>query len=148
MILTNKTQFKRYEVLHPAFAKVAECLKTMDFQALELGRIVIDGDNLFINNVLAKAVKQEDQPMELHRDYIDIHVLISGKERIAYKAIEQISAFSQEYKKDGDCALTKDAPTAFVDLVPGDMCIVYPEDAHAPLIGEGEIRKLIVKVKL
>ncbi len=33
-------------------------------------------------------------------------------------------------------------------LRPGQFCIVYPEDAHAPMIGEGTERKLICKVRL
>jgi len=31
---------------------------------------------------------------------------------------------------------------------PGQCLVVYPEDAHAPLIGNGRIRKLVAKVKL
>ena len=52
------------------------------------------------------------------------------------------------YEANGDCALYSDAPTTFVDLLPGQFMIVYPEDPHAPLIGQGKIRKLIAKVKL
>ena len=52
------------------------------------------------------------------------------------------------YAAEGDCALYSDAPTTFVDLLPGQFMIVYPEDPHAPLIGQGKIRKLIAKVKL
>ncbi|MGL4909210.1 MAG: YhcH/YjgK/YiaL family protein, partial [Bacteroidales bacterium] len=33
-------------------------------------------------------------------------------------------------------------------LTPGDIVIVYPEDAHAPAIGYGKIRKVIAKIKL
>ena len=33
-----------------------------------------------------------------------------------------------------------------VDMAPGDVLIVWPEDPHAPVIGNGEIRKLIGKV--
>ena len=33
-------------------------------------------------------------------------------------------------------------------MQPGEFAIVYPEDPHAPVIGEGKIRKLIGKVKL
>ena len=31
-------------------------------------------------------------------------------------------------------------------LVPGEFIIFSPEDGHAPLIGEGEIKKIIIKV--
>ncbi len=148
MILTNTKNFDRYVALHPRFAAVAEALKSMDFLNLDLGRIDIDGDNLFVNNVAPTCVKQEDQPLEMHRDYIDVQVLLQGKEAMAYKAFHEIEVFSKEYEVEGDCALTKEAGTSLVHLTPGDIAIFYPEDAHAPLIGEGQIRKLIFKVKL
>lgn len=148
MILTNLKNFDRYVSLHPQFAAVKKALETTDFLSLELGRFEIDGDNLFINNVQPTCVSEETQPLEMHVDYIDIHVLLEGKETIGYKATEEVEVYSQDYDKEGYCALTKEAATSVVNLLPGDMCIVYPEDAHAPIIGEGEIRKLIVKVKL
>ena len=45
------------------------------------GRIELDGDNLFINNVNPTCVKESEQVLEVHRDYIDIHILLEGKER-------------------------------------------------------------------
>ncbi|MBQ2362542.1 MAG: YhcH/YjgK/YiaL family protein, partial [Bacteroidaceae bacterium] len=30
----------------------------------------------------------------------------------------------------------------------GEFLLVYPEDAHAPLVGEGKQRKLIIKVRI
>ena len=41
-----------------------------------------------------------------------------------------------------------DQPTSYVDLLPGDFVILFPEDGHAPFIGDGSpISKLIVKVR-
>jgi beta-galactosidase beta subunit len=33
-------------------------------------------------------------------------------------------------------------------LHPGQFGIYFPDDVHAPMIGEGRIRKLIMKVKV
>ena len=33
-------------------------------------------------------------------------------------------------------------------MMPNDFLIVFPEDAHAPIIGSGKIRKVIAKVML
>ena len=89
-----------------------------------------------------------EQVLEVHRNYIDIHILLEGKERIGWKAIEDVNQLKQAYQEEGDCALYSDVPTTFVDLLPGQFAIVYPEDPHAPVIGEGKIRKLIAKVKI
>lgn len=148
MILTTTKQIKRYEALHPLFKKVLVYIKNKNFMALDTGRYEVDGEKLFINNVVTMGVAQDKQPLEMHRAYIDIHIVLAGRERIGYKSTDLIEKYSQTYKKEGDCALSNDAPTSYVDLLPGDACIVFPEDAHAPLIGEGEIRKLVVKIKI
>lgn len=123
-------------------------VKTHDLLHTECGRIELAGDDLFINNVNPTCVSASDQVLEVHRDYIDVHILLEGKERIGWKAIEDVTDLKQAYQKEGDCALYSDTPTSFVDLLPGQFLIVFPEDPHAPVIGEGKIRKLIGKVRL
>ena len=44
--------------------------------------------------------------------------------------------------------LYADRPTSWLHLVPGQVAVFFPEDAHAPIIGEGKIRKMIGKVKI
>lgn len=83
----------------------------------ELGRIEIDGDNLFINNVNPECVARDKQVLELHRDYIDVHILLEGTETIGWKAIEDLKDEVKPYEANGDCALYSDAPTTFVDLL-------------------------------
>ena len=114
----------------------------------ECGRIDLRGDDLFINNVNPTLIPEEKQVLELHRDYIDIQILLEGKERMGWKAIEDLKEEVQPYDKEKDCALYSDRPTTFVDLVPGLFTIFFPEDPHAPIIGEGKVRKLIAKVRI
>lgn len=148
MIVSNLQNSQRVESLHPLFKKLFDYVKTHDLLHAELGRIEIEGDALFINNVNPECVPAEKQVLEVHHDYIDVHILLEGAERIGWKAIEDVTDETKPYEKEGDCALYADAPTTFVDLLPGQFAIVYPEDPHAPVIGKGKIRKLIAKVKL
>lgn len=148
MIVSNLQNSGRIESLHPLFKKLFDYVKSHDLLHTDCGRIELDGENLFINNVNPACVKASEQVLEVHRDYTDIHILLEGKERIGWKAMEEVCLLKQEYKKEVDCALYSDIPTTFVDLLPGQFVIVYPEDPHAPVIGEGKIRKLIAKVKI
>jgi len=148
MIISNLPNSKRIECLHPLFKTLFDYVKSHDLLNTELGRITLDGDDLFINNVNPQCVEEKDQVLELHQDYIDVHILLEGRERIGWKAVEDVKNCIQEYNKEGDCALYKDIPTSFVDLVPGQFIVVYPEDPHAPVIGKGKIRKLIAKVRI
>ncbi|WP_304204504.1 YhcH/YjgK/YiaL family protein [Phocaeicola plebeius] len=148
MIVSNLQNSERIESLHPLFKQLFDYVKTHDLLHTECGRIELAGDDLFINNVNPTCVSASDQVLEVHRDYIDVHILLEGKERIGWKAIEDVTDLKQAYQKEGDCALYSDTPTSFVDLLPGQFLIVFPEDPHAPVIGEGKIRKLIGKVRL
>lgn len=148
MIVSNLQNSERIESLHPLFKQLFDYVKTHDLLHTECGRIELAGDDLFINNVNPTCVSESDQVLEVHRDYIDVHILLEGKERIGWKAIEDVTDLKQAYQKEGDCALYSDTPTSFVDLLPGQFLIVFPEDPHAPVIGEGKIRKLIGKVRL
>lgn len=148
MIVSNLQNTQRVEKLHPLFKTLFDYVKTHDLLHTELGRIEIEGDRLFINNVNPECVSPDKQVLEVHHDYIDVHILLEGAERIGWKAIEDVTDVTKLYEKEGDCALYADVPTAFIDLLPGQFMIVYPEDPHAPVIGNGKIRKLIAKVKL
>lgn len=136
------------EILHPLFKLLFDYVKSCDLFCAQLGRIELDGDNLYIMNSEVDAIPQEKQVLELHHQYIDVHILLEGRERIGWKVTDDLTQEVKAYSSDGDCALYGDAPSMWVDLLPGQFVIVYPEDAHAPCIGEGKIRKLIAKVKL
>lgn len=148
MILSSLNYAGRVKTLHPLFGKLFEYVATHNLLNSDLGKIVIDGDKLFINNINPECVLEHNQKLELHREYIDVHILLEGKERIGWKDIDGLMSCVQTYDSETDCALYQDLPTTYVDLVPGQFVIVYPEDAHAPLIGNGRIRKLVAKVKL
>lgn len=146
MIVSNLQNTERIESLHPLFKTLFDYVKTHDLLHADLGRIEIDGERLFINNVNPECVAPKKQVLELHHDYIDVHILLEGKETIGWKALEDLQNEVKAYSKEEDCALYADAPTTYVSLLPGQFMIVYPEDPHAPIIGQGKIRKLIAKV--
>ncbi len=148
MIVSTLKDSNRMEPLHPLFKPLFDYVKSHDLLHAPLGRIEIDGDNLYVNNVLAEGVPAEKQLLEAHRAYIDVHILLEGAERIGWKALEDVTEEVKPYDAPADCALYADRPTTYVDMVPGQFVAVYPEDPHAPLIGQGKIRKLIAKVKL
>ena len=148
MIISNLQNSSRVESLHPLFKKLFDYVKTHDLLHTECGRIVLDGDHLFINTSTPTGVTADQQILEVHRDYIDVHILMEGQETVGWKALEDLTQETKAYEKEGDCALYADRPTTYVTLQPGQFLIVYPEDPHAPIIGEGKIRKLIGKVKV
>jgi beta-galactosidase beta subunit len=47
-----------------------------------------------------------------------------------------------------DVLFYDDAPDMFFQLTNLQFAIFFPEDVHAPMIGEGNIKKMVIKVKI
>ena len=148
MIVSNLQHSDRIESLHPLFKTVFDYVKSHDLLNAPLGRIELQGDDLFINNVNPECVPADRQVLEVHHKYIDIHILLEGEETIGWKAIDDCANLTKAYDEAADCALYAEPASVYATLHPGQFMVVWPEDPHAPVIGSGKIRKLIVKVKL
>lgn len=147
MMISNLQHSERVESLHPLFKKAFDYIKSHDLLNAPCGRIEVQGNDLFINNVAPECVSAGKQVLEVHRTYIDIHVLLEGEETIGWKALEDLGDATKPNDADADCALYAEPASVYATLRPGQFMIVWPEDPHAPVIGTGRIRKLIVKVK-
>ncbi|ATA68439.1 YhcH/YjgK/YiaL family protein [Capnocytophaga cynodegmi] len=148
MILSDLSQSSRYEGLHSAFPKVFQYVKSHNLLNAELGKIEIDGDKVFIINSEPECLSKENQVLEYHRKYLDIHILLSGEETIGWKNLAHCKQEKKAFDEENDYGLYEDKPTTYITLKPNQFAIVYPEDAHAPIIGEGKIRKLVVKISV
>ncbi len=150
MILANLNDSNRIENLHPLFKELFDYVKSHDILHAPLGRIEIKGDELSINNSEPECKSKEEQVLELHHQYIDVQILLEGKETMGWKATEELDPSNEvsPYNEKDDYALSKDTPTTYFEIHPGQFVIFYPEDAHAPIIGQGKIRKMVAKVRL
>jgi uncharacterized protein, YhcH/YjgK/YiaL family len=136
------------ENLHPGFKQAFDYLKNTDFSTLEDGRIELDGDRLYLNIASIKGKEKQDAPIETHNNYIDIQLPLLGIEKIGWKAGGDLQEVSESYNAEKDITFFVDRPTDYTKIYPGEFVIYFPEDGHAPGIGEGLIRKIVVKVAL
>lgn len=137
----------RIESLHPSMKVLFDYVKSHDFSTIPLGRIEIDGDNLFINYSEVKGMSREDQMLEFHRRYMDVHIPFAH-EIWGWKATSDLRHLAEEYDAEKDFALSDDCPASFTDVYPGEFVVAYPEDAHAPNIAPYDFSKLVAKIKL
>ncbi|MBK9161046.1 MAG: YhcH/YjgK/YiaL family protein [Nitrosomonadales bacterium] len=146
MILSALPQSSRYTALHPLFPLAFDYIRDTDFFALAPGRYPIVGDDLFaiVEQVPAKA--REMAKLEAHRRYIDIQLVLEGDETMGWKPLADCLNPVSEHSMEKDIRFFHDAPASWVPVPPDHFCIFFPEDAHAPLVGGGTIRKVIFKV--
>lgn len=148
MIIAKLTDAYRYAGLHPLLARLFHYVSRHDLSALPEGRTELLGDRLFVNMSRPALRPQAEQKLEAHRLYIDVHFPLSGPERIGWSPIGSLGPAASPYDPEADCALFAPPAQTYFDLLPGEFCIVFPEDAHAPIIGEGILRKAVAKVRL
>lgn len=148
MIYGTLKESKRIEGLHPQFQKLFDYLKENDLLNTELGKIELDGNRLFINNTDSQLYQASERSLEVHKDYLDIQIPLNAPEIIGIKPTKDCSSIKTSYDDKKDILFFNDTPTNYITIHPGEFIVLYPEDAHAPLIGEGKVRKLVVKIKL
>lgn len=148
MIIDSLKNSSKIEGLNPYFKKVFDYVKTHDLMSAEPGRIVIDGDNAYINVVQVKGKDKADAVIETHNQYIDVQILLKGEESFAWKARESLKKEKGEYSVSDDISFYSDEAKLYFTLSVGEFAIFFPEDGHAPCIGKGEIKKLIAKVRV
>lgn len=136
------------EMLNPLFKRAFDYLKQTDFSTVKDGKYELEGEKLFVSVSSVRGKSKCDAPIETHKKYIDIQMPIFGVEKIGWKSALSLQTESEPYNPDKDIAFYIDRPTAFTKIYPGEFAVYFPEDGHAPCIGEGSIRKVVVKVAI
>ena len=148
MVLDSLSNSAKYNSLHPAFEKAFDFIKNTDLSTLKPGMNVIDGDKLFVNYASCTTKTAEEAKIATHNEYIDIQVAIEQTEYIGYTPTCDLKDPIGPYNADSDITFFNDKPQTMLTMNPGQFTIFWPEDGHQPAIGEGNWKKLIVKVKL
>lgn len=146
MILSALSLSSRYAELHPLFQRAFDYIRDTDLFTLAPGRYPIVGDDLFAIVELVPGKTKGMARLEAHRKYIDIQLVLEGDETMGWKPLADCLNPVSEHSEDKDIRFFHDAPASWVPVPPDHFCIFFPEDAHAPLVGSGMVRKVIFKV--
>lgn len=127
-----------------------EYMASHDLSALTAGKHIINGDELFLNICDSDLKTSSQARFEAHRKYIDIQVPLSGEESFGVMPVAQCRQQDGEFDTEKDIVFFNDpvAASTIFTAQPGQVVVFGPDDAHAPLIGEGRVHKAIFKVKL
>jgi biofilm protein TabA len=148
LIIDTLENSDKYVSMHPRFAKAFEYIKSQDLEKIEAGKYPIDGTDLHASVSLKPGYTQGEAKFEAHNHYIDIQVCPMGREEMGWKPRSACVEEKEAYNSEKDVIFYKDKPDTYFSLKAGQFVIFYPEDVHAPMIGSGEIKKLVVKVRI
>jgi biofilm protein TabA len=148
MIFSNLAKNSRYAALHPLFPRAFAYLHDTDLNALAPGVHQIIDKQLFIIVEEANGRTRAEAKLEAHRRYIDIQLVLEGVDEMGWKALSDCHQPLDEHNVQRDIRFFDDAPATWIAVPPQHFCIFFPDDAHAPLVSVGAIRKVIVKIAL
>ena len=122
----------------------------MDLVNLPAGEQEIEGREIYLNHIIATTKPLDEQAPELHRYYIDIHILLEGSEVIGASPSAQGQRPTMDFDSERDYGLFEGITTeTLLTLAPGDIALLFPGELHRPMGTLGDvapIRKIVVKV--
>ena len=148
MILDSLENSSLYEHLNPLFPKAFDYIRKLDFSKIETGKTELEGLDLFVGVSDSKLKEKQDAKLEAHNKYIDIQIPISKKEIFGWSARETLKKPIGEFNTDKDIHFFADTPASYLEVNPTDFAIFFPHDAHAPCIGEGSVKKIVIKIRV
>ena len=147
MIIDQLSQLQQYNHLHPVFMKAVAFIESNDLDALPPGEITID-ESLRIIVIHDELVTKETSiaAFECHNMNIDIQIILEGAETVGWKTRNTCHSPKGAYSPEKDVLFFNDEPDMFFQLHKGQFGIYFPSDVHAPMIGSGSIKKIVMKV--
>ena len=148
MIFDSLTNSARYYSVSQRMQKAFELIASTDWTSVEPGIHELDGRDIYVNVMERELKKKGDAKLEVHNEYIDIQVLVSGREEsFGWSDRKALKEPVGEFDAQKDIQFFDDEPQTYYTLRPGQFTVLFPEDGHAPMVGEGTVRKIIVKVR-
>ncbi len=149
MICARNADALDYRGIHPELDAALERITPEFLASVGYERTEIHGMDLYATRFTYKTVPDEEAYFEAHKNYLDIHIMVDGSERVEIAPPEDLSRFETNevndfyaYRGEGRYRLT---------LSPGDFLVVFPGDAHKIKMRTGApatVTKVVFKVRI
>ena len=149
MILAKNTTAGDYRGIHPNLDLALERINEEFFSSLGYERIDIIPGSVWCTKFTYDTIPDEESFFEAHEKFLDIHIMLEGRERVEISSPRDLTVFRSEpqndfwgYHGEGRVKLT---------IVPGEFLCVWPDDAHKikMMVTKPEtVTKAVFKIKI
>lgn len=146
MIVDTLDTFAAHTSTHPLFGQAFDFLINTDFSKIDPGTFVLVEGKLTATLMDVTGKQPEEAKLEAHRRFIDIQLVVDGSDTMGWSPLASCSHEVAGYDAEKDVVFYSDPVSTYIKVHPGQFVVFYPTDVHAPCIGEGTIRKVVVKV--
>lgn len=148
MILDSLANISSEAYVHGPLSRASAFLKRDDLRELADGTYPIVEDEVFAVVVRQAGKKPGEAELEAHDDYLDIHLVLEGEETMGWSPRPALLGRETAAFPEKDLYFYSGEPEAWFTVTPGNFAVFYPEDGHLPMISEGAVHKVIVKIRV
>ena len=138
----------QYDANPQAWNKAFAYLKETNLATLATGKHVIDGENIFALVTQGPPKNPATAAWECHKNYIDIHCVILGREKNAIAPVTSATVtVPYDFVKDIGFYTAKGK---FNEAGTENFFVIFPGEAHCPGVkveGYKEVKKIVIKIK-
>lgn len=146
----NRREFaKQYHQHKDWWDSAFAFMKNDAFSTLPAGNIHLDGDDVFVKVSEYNTKNPEDAFYEVHREYADIHFVVSGEEYIGQSDVSE-GKLRTPYDKQKDIVFYEGVAGKEMLARPGTFYIFFPGEGHRPGVRNGQrawVKKIVIKVR-
>ncbi len=148
MILDCIKHIRNYKGISKHMDTAIDFLIENDLSEMNVGKYIIDGDNVYYMIQEYETKNIEDGKFEAHRKYIDIQLVLRGREFIGYAPEASLNPVS-DYDAVKD-KIILEGKEELHRLDEGMFGIYFPNDGHKPSINDEKamVKKVVLKVKV
>ena len=149
MIYAKNKDALSYRGIHPGLDLALEHITEEFLASVGENRVELKGSDVYATRFTYETIPAEESFFEAHLNYLDIHIMLEGSERVEIAPPEKLTEFDRveandfyAYRGEGDYKLV---------LSPGDFLVVFPNDAHRikmQVDGPETVTKAVFKVRI
>ncbi len=149
MIYAKNSDALTYRGIHPNLDMALERITEEFLSSVGEERVEIKGSDVYATRFTYETIPEEESFFEAHKNYLDIHLMLEGSERVEIAPPETLTEFNRveandfyAYRGEGQYRLV---------LSPGDFLVVFPNDAHKIKMrvdGPETVTKAVFKVRI
>ena len=147
MILASNSTALDYRGMHPNLDLALERITPEFLSSLGEERVELKGEEVYCTRFTYETVPEGEAFFEAHRLYLDIHLMLSGSERVEIASPAALEQFGCQ----GDFYAYRGQGRHSLVLSPGDFLVVFPDDAHKIKMrvdGRKTVTKAVFKIKI
>lgn len=137
--------------IYPEVLKEAlNYLLETDLERLKSGTYKLKNDEIYVQVINLETDLVEKKLPEIHKNYLDIHFLAKGSERIGFSIDCDKNIIYKNYDENRDILFYQNCSSeSFINMIPGNFVVFFPNDVHRPGcvgIKKEIIKKIVIKI--